>query len=294
MKRVSAILFLFLLSACAQPVTNWPAATADEIAAEARAQEDYVRAERLKGLVHGLNTRGPIGPRLQSVASRLAPAAVKMCADLFLPDPGGCAYDIHVKHSTSGGEDVINAYADGQTVYITPTMVRFTRSDEELAAILAHEFAHDMMGHIGKEAQNQLFSRFAGAVLDAMAKNEGYKTHSEGETEGALNADLAFSPAFEAEADYVGLYLMARAGYDYHGIANLWRRMSLESPDSIYVRSTHPTNPERYIAIRKTIAEIDEKKRRHLPLLPQLKPGSVFDMPELLPQNNRVAPPILR
>jgi len=54
---------------------------------------------------------------------------------------------------------------------------------------------------------------------------------------------MAFSVAFEMEADYVGAYYAARAGYDISGAAEVWRAMSLEDPTSIRMGTDHPTSP---------------------------------------------------
>ena len=82
---------------------------------------------------------------------------------------------------------------------------------------------------------------------------------------------MAFSVEFEREADYVGAYYAARAGYDITGSENIWRAMSLESPKSIQLARTHPTSPARFVQMRQTVAEIADKERRHLPLVPTMK-----------------------
>ena len=42
------------------------------------------------------------------------------------------------------------AFADGTKVFLTRGMMRFAQSDEELALVVAHETAHNIMGHIDK------------------------------------------------------------------------------------------------------------------------------------------------
>ena len=49
----------------------------------------------------------------------------------------------------------------------------------------------------------------------------------------------AFSVAFEREADYVGAYYAARAGYELTGSEEIWRTFSLENPDSIRLTTDH-------------------------------------------------------
>ncbi|RUM40159.1 MAG: peptidase M48 Ste24p, partial [Desulfocapsa sp.] len=88
---------------------------------------------------------------------------------------------------------------------------------------------------------------------------------------GAQIGQLKYSPAYEHEADYIGLYIMARAGYKIDNAAEVWRRMSAIAPDAIYVKTTHPTNPARFVAMKKTIAEIKSKKIIGLKLIPNFK-----------------------
>ncbi len=51
--------------------------------------------------------------------------------------------------------------------------------------------------------------------------------------------------------------------------------MSLEEPKNSRMAPTHPTSPVRYLQMKKAIAEIADKKRRNLPLLPELKVSQV-------------------
>lgn len=67
----------------------------------------------------------------------------------------------------------------------------------------------------------------------------------------------------------MGLYLMARAGHDYRNAAAFWRRMATVDPKAIAQASTHPTTSERFVALQKTVVEIDEKIAAGQPLLPE-------------------------
>ncbi len=161
-------------------------------------------------------------------------------------------------------EDDLNAYADGDSIYITRRMLRFTDTDKELTLVIAHELAHNIMNHVSKQRQNYSL----GALLDLAALSQGVDT-------SGMFGDLtgkAYSQAFEAEADYVGMYLMARTNMDLDGASNFWRRMAVESPASIDSHSaSHPATAERFLALEQAIKEINEKKRAGLPLNPELK-----------------------
>lgn len=266
--RMTAILALSLSVASCAPTTHSPRATPQEIAREELRQEAFVRQAKLDGLVRKQprNTK-PIAKRLKAVASRIAPASSGLCRDLKFDDPSSCAYAITPERSNT-----LNAYADGEEIYITNAMVRFTKDDDELAMIIAHESAHNLMSHIDSTRGNIIIGAILGAVADAALASQTGGASAGFSDVGAEGGQLIHSISFEQEADYIALYLLARAGYDYHQAPNFWRILSLEQEDAIYISTSHPTNPERYATMQKVIAEIDEKKRNHLPLIPNFTP----------------------
>jgi len=52
------------------------------------------------------------------------------------------------------------------------------------------------------------------------------------------------------------------------GAPDFWRRMAIEHPESIELRKSHPTTPERFVALNATITEIELKVSAGRPLLP--------------------------
>lgn len=163
-------------------------------------------------------------------------------------------------------DDVVNAFADGKAIHIARGMMRFAETDEELATVVGHEMAHNLMNHIDAGQTNAMI----GYVADLLfSLGTGVNT-------GGLFTDMgrqAYSQEFETEADYVGLYLMARAGYDIAGTPNFWRRMGTEGPSAIRTdhASSHPAAPYRYVSLEKTVAEIARKRADRLPLTPEMK-----------------------
>jgi Zn-dependent protease with chaperone function len=71
----------------------------------------------------------------------------------------------------------------------------------------------------------------------------------------------------------LGLYLVARAGFDTLKAPELWRRMgaSGEAHLNQNYNATHPSSPERAAALQQTIDEIRLKRTRGEPLLPAIK-----------------------
>lgn len=165
----------------------------------------------------------------------------------------------------------VNAYTDGKNIFVTEGMLNFA-TDEELAIVIAHELGHCYESHIDKKINNRMLGEMAAAILNtAAAQVLGIPTvitKSEGATVGAM----VYSQEFELEADYIGLYLLARAGYSTETSARFWRKMAERAPlKSNNLIGTHPPTAERYLLLEKTHKEIEAKKARDEKLLPNRK-----------------------
>ena len=160
--------------------------------------------------------------------------------------------------------DSVNAFANGSQIGITTGMIRFAEEDEQLGLVIAHELGHNIMDHISKLRTNSLL----GTIVDLAAAYYGVNTQG---VFGQVGARM-YSQEFEAEADYVGIYYMERAGYSIDNVADFWRDMAVEHPGSINQShaSTHPATPERFLEINAAIEEIKEKKRLNQQLIPNV------------------------
>ena len=150
--------------------------------------------------------------------------------------------------------DIVNAISDGEDIVVTTGMMKFAESDADLAHILSHEMAHNALGHnsTSKRVGKAFLNALLGPVITQMT------------TSGS-------SRERESEADYVGLYISARANYDVSSASVFWRRMAQEYPHAIEgtFTASHPGLAERSLAIEATIKEIREKKRLGTNLLPE-------------------------
>lgn len=171
-----------------------------------------------------------------------------------------CDYPVVLKH-----DDTVNAYADGDKIIILTGMADFARTDQELALVMAHELAHNTEGHVTAKKTNALGGAIIGGVFDVILGTGTTFTRVGGDI-----AASAYSVDFEREADYIGMYILARSGYATEGAGKFWRRMAVKTQGKgISFASTHPTTAERMLAIEQTAAEINSKKQQGLGLTPQ-------------------------
>lgn len=162
----------------------------------------------------------------------------------------------------------LNAYTDGREVWVTTGMLRFA-NDDELRVILGHEFGHAVEKHLDKQMTNVATGAVLGLLLDIFSRSQGAGDSSFTFTSTFANIGSGrFSQAFEHEADYVGMYLLARAGFPVSGAAKIWRKVALENPESIEYATTHPTTAARFARLKQAAQEIEAKRAAGLPLEP--------------------------
>lgn len=152
----------------------------------------------------------------------------------------------------------VNAWAmPGGKIAFYTGILPIAKNEAGVAAIMGHEVAHALANHGAQRmsaAQVQQVGALAGniAIGDEKARNTFNQYYGVGTTVGAM---LPFSRSHETEADQIGIYLMAIAGYNPDEASALWERMKAnsggQSPPEIL--STHPSNDSR-IANLKALA----------------------------------------
>lgn len=149
------------------------------------------------------------------------------------------------------GTDDVNAGAvdeQPQRIQINTAMLLVTDKADELAAIIAHEFAHLLMLHRAKEEENFRQARRNGIAL-GRAELERGATISKAIRDANLSIALetsSFSRVAEREADDVGIKLASRAGYDPRGAASFAvRLLNAGVPAQTGFLSSHPGWGER-------------------------------------------------
>jgi hypothetical protein len=195
-----------------------------------------------------------------------------------------CAFPVNLVRG-----DEVNAFADGERVIINQGLVRFARGDDELAMVVAHEYAHNILAHIDAQQANATAGALVGLVFDVLAAAAGVNTQGGFSDIGAATGAGVHSQGFESEADYMGLYILARAGYDMSSGINFFRRVAAANPRSITYASSHPTSVHRVIALENAAAEIKSKQIAGLPLSPDAGEETTPVMVATVPSSDRLS-----
>ena len=149
-------------------------------------------------------------------------------------------------------DEAVNAWCmpGGKIVFYTG-ILPIAGGETGVAAIMGHEVAHALANH-GQQRMSAGMIQQAGAIGVAAATNDKSSTEQSiwMQAYGAgssVAGMLPFSRSHETEADQIGLYLMAIAGYNPDEASQLWERMKANSgkkgPPKFL--STHPSNDSR-------------------------------------------------
>lgn len=172
------------------------------------------------------------------------------------------------------GDSVINAAATrGNYVFVWTGMLRLARSDGQLAAVLAHEIGHVLAAHTSPTPQEEtasIMAQVTGEVAGRIvAVQDVYGPL--GQLAGILAQEMVEavivnpeSQRKEFEADHIGIFLMADAGYNPDDAITLWTTMSqVGGPDGgmLSFFSSHPANEERLEELNALLPAAHERYR---------------------------------
>jgi len=162
--------------------------------------------------------------------------------------------------------DVVNAMAlPGGFFYVNSGLILAADEEAEMAGVMAHEIAHVAACHYGREMTRANLLQMASIPFIFMGGAIGYAGYEAAGLAIPMTF-LKFSRGFEAEADYLGVEYMYRAGYDPSAFVSFFEKiqaMEKKKPGTLSKAfDTHPQTPDR---IEKTQDEI----RKILPSKPQ-------------------------
>ena len=156
-----------------------------------------------------------------------------------------CAYPTQVEVTGA-----LSGRADGRHIFISDGMANLAQDDDQLAFVLAHELAHAVLEHrtrpdvVGvRGASNWAISMRRGLTLSA-----------------------------EADADRMGLFLAARAGFDPHAAVEFLNRYEEADGGSRYVQvnagGVYEPAPVRRRALEPVLADIAGRRETGRALIP--------------------------
>lgn len=175
-------------------------------------------------------------------------------------------------------DDSPNAFAlPGKKIGVHTGMINLASTPAQLAAVIGHEIGHVQARHGAERYSLSTLSQAAQQVTAIIVDGEEYGGAAMaaiglGAQYGVL---LPYSRAHESEADYIGLRIMAKAGFDPQQAVSLWENMGKaggsKPPEFM---STHPSNTSR---IKDLNSKMGEAKTLYLQAI---KAGNTPDCPK--------------
>ncbi|HUA15021.1 MAG TPA: M48 family metallopeptidase [Verrucomicrobiae bacterium] len=164
--------------------------------------------------------------------------------------------------------DVVNAMAlPGGFFYVNSGLILAADEEAELAGVMAHEIAHVAACHYGREMTRANLLQLMSLPAIFMGGALGYGIY-EGMGLGIPLTFLHFSRGFEAQADYLGIQYMYRAGYDPSAFVSFFEKiqaMEKKKPGTLSKAfDTHPQTPDRIEKSQEEIRKILPAKAEYV------------------------------
>jgi predicted Zn-dependent protease len=154
----------------------------------------------------------------------------------------------------------INAFAlPGGFFYVNSGLILAADSESELAGVMAHEISHVIAHHAARQMTRANYAQLGSIPLIMVGGMAGYGAYEAASV--AIPATfMKFSREFEAQADYLGVEYLYKAGYDPQSFVAFFEKiLALEKhkPGTIAKAfSDHPPTEERMRASEQEIAHI--------------------------------------
>jgi Zn-dependent protease with chaperone function len=156
----------------------------------------------------------------------------------------------------------INAWAEPGKIILTQRMVSFCLNDDEMALVVGHEMAHQILGHLIRGAAHRELGKFVGEAITAFSTlslnhlmDWRHVMVSPQVRRVAGNAVVSvFSQEDEREADIYGAWFAYQAGYNIEKGLAVWERMAAvvqhDPFEANYFTDSHPPPLERLARLK--------------------------------------------
>ena len=157
-------------------------------------------------------------------------------------------------------EPQANAFVlPGRKIGVLEGMIRVAGSKDQLAAVIGHEIGHLQAEHSRERVSAETLRQWGLRLISFLLQVNEVAFASEIAALLGVGVEFGLVRPYgrgqELEADRLGLLTMAKAGYDPHEAAELWRRMDQQGSGIPAVLSTHPAPQDRIEAIQAMIPE---------------------------------------
>jgi predicted Zn-dependent protease len=166
-------------------------------------------------------------------------------------------------------DPTINAFAlPGGFLYVNSGVIKSADEESQLAGVMAHEMAHVAARHWASQMTKQTILQYAMIPLMFTPMSIGAYYGLSAAMQGLPILFLKFSQKDEAEADYLGLQYMYKAGYDPESYVTFFGKVTEEErhmPGSVpEIFMDHPPTPDRIINCEQEIKKILPQKPQYL------------------------------
>jgi beta-barrel assembly-enhancing protease len=156
--------------------------------------------------------------------------------------------------------DDVNAFAlPGGFFYVNSGLILAADDEAEVAGVMAHEIGHVAACHAARESSRANLMQIASIPLIFVGGAAGYGSYAGAELAVPLTF-LHFSREFEAQADYLGVQYMYKAGYDPQAFISFFEKVQAlekKKPGTISKAfATHPQTPDRIERSQQEIRRI--------------------------------------
>ncbi|MCG8393231.1 MAG: M48 family metallopeptidase [Pseudomonadales bacterium] len=158
-------------------------------------------------------------------------------------------------------DDSANAFAlPGGKIGVNTGLLKVAKTPDQLATVLGHEVGHVQAQHSNERMSLEYATQNGLQLLGSLAGQDSATKQGIMAALGVgtqYGLTLPFSRKHEAEADIIGLQLMAQAGFDPNASVALWQNMAAANgggpPEFM---STHPSNETRINGLRARIPDV--------------------------------------
>jgi predicted Zn-dependent protease len=209
---------------------------------------------------------------LQSVGERIIEAAKEADEDKVGPkshfdkEDDQWMYSKNMKFYLVNSK-TLNAFTTGgESMYIYNQLFQECKTEDEMAAVMSHEYAHVYCRHVAKGMNRQIPLLVGGALAGGAAgyalggKDNKTEAAAAGAGLGAVAgqfANMGFTRGDEAEADKYGFWFYTHAGWDPNHFGDFFQHMIDKGYDKTPgVLSDHPTLASRVEVAKKNAKDL--------------------------------------